>query len=137
MNQLHFQPIADRAEEIIDAILQTKEVASCIRQLYALHLVCEELVVNVVNYAYADPTKGYLNVKIEKDEHSILIQFVDGGVAFNPLERETPDTSLPLEERQIGGLGIFLTKQMMDEVKYQRVENENILTIKKIINDEE
>jgi len=133
MRQLCFKPIAGRAEEIIDAILQTPEVASCSKESYAIHLVSEELVVNVVCYAYADGAEGYLNINIEKTEDTISIQFVDGGIAFNPLEKEQPDTSLALEDREIGGLGIFLTKQMMDDVTYQRVGNENVLTIKKKI----
>ena len=137
MKDLYFQPIAHRAEEIIDAILRTPEVASCPKELYTIHLVCEELVVNVVSYAYADETEGYLKIQIEKEDGTITIRFIDGGVAFNPLEREMPDVSLPLEERQIGGLGIFLTIQMMDEVLYERVDNENILTLKKRICDEE
>ena len=137
MKELYFQPIKDRAEEIIDAILRTKEVASCPKELYTIHLVCEELVVNVVSYAYSDETEGYLKIQIEKEDGTITIRFIDGGVAFNPLEREMPDVSLPLEERQIGGLGIFLTVQMMDEVLYERVDNENILTLKKRICHEE
>lgn len=136
MKQLHFKPIAGRAEEIIDAILHTEEVASCSKELYALHLVCEELVVNVVSYAYTDQTNAYLNIEIEKTDGQITIKFVDGGMAFNPLEKKLPDTSLPLEERQIGGLGIFLTTRMMDEVSYERAGNENVLTIKKNIDDE-
>lgn len=137
MKELYFQPIAGKAEEIIDAILRTKEVASCTKELYAIHLVCEELVVNVVSYAYSDGAEGYLKVQIEKEEGCITLRFIDGGVAFNPLEREMPDVSLPLEERQIGGLGIFLTVQMMDEVLYERVNDENVLTIKKRMDNEE
>lgn len=136
MRQLCFKPIAGRAGEIIDAILQTPEVASCSRESYAIHLVSEELVVNVVSYAYADDAEGYLKVNIDKSDDMLVIEFVDGGVAFNPLEREQPDTSLALEDRSIGGLGIFLTTQMMDDVAYRRTDNENILTIKKRINNE-
>ena len=136
MKDLYFQPIAHRAEEIIDAILRTPEVASCPKESYAIHLVCEELVVNVVSYAYADEAEGYLKIQIEKADGAITIRFIDGGVAFNPLEREMPDVSLSMEERQIGGLGIFLTVQMMDEVQYERINNENVVTIKKRISDE-
>ncbi len=136
MKELYFQPIARRAEEIIDAILRTPEVASCPKESYAIHLVCEELVVNVVSYAYADEAEGYLKIQIEKADGTITIRFIDGGVAFNPLEREMPDVSLSMEERQIGGLGIFLTVQMMDDVQYERINNENVVTIKKRISDE-
>ena len=135
MRRLRFQPIAGRTEEIIDAILQTEEVASCGKALYAVHLVCEELVVNVVSYAYPPGAEGYLVVEIERTDTCLTIRFRDGGVAFNPLEKEMPDVSLPLEERPIGGLGIFLTLQMMDDVSYERVQDENVLTIKKEIHE--
>ncbi|MGM9689167.1 MAG: ATP-binding protein [Alloprevotella sp.] len=133
MPSLHYQPIAGKAEEIIDAILQTPEVASCSGELFAIHLVCEELVVNVVSYAYSPTEEGYLHIDIDKTDGVLTIRFTDGGVAFDPLGKEDPDLNLPPEERPIGGLGIFLTKQMMDEVDYHRVAGENVLTIKKKI----
>ena len=90
----------------------------------------------MVSYAYPEGVEGYLKIQIEKADGCITLKFIDGGVPFNPLERDMPDVSLPLEERQIGGLGIFLTVQMMDNVSYEHVGNENILTIKKKIDDE-
>ena len=137
MKLLHFQPIAGRALEILDAILHTPEVASCKKEFNTLRLVCEELVVNVVDYAYADDAEGWLDIEIEREDDSITIRFKDGGTPFNPLEREMPDTTKPLEERRIGGLGIFLTIKKMDEVTYNYVDNKNILTIKKKISNEE
>ena len=137
MALLHFQPIAGKALDILDAILRTPEVASCKKELFALRLVCDELVVNVVDYAYPDNVDGYLDVEIEKDEKMITIRFRDGGIPFNPLERDMPDTTQPLEERAIGGLGIFLVIKQMDDVTYEYVNNENVLTIKKSISNEE
>ena len=137
MALLHFQPIAGKALDILDAILRTPEVASCKKELFALRLVCDELVVNVVDYAYPENSEGYLDVEIERDEAMITIRFKDGGVPFNPLDRDMPDTTQPLEERRIGGLGIFLVIKKMDEVHYEYVNNENVLTIKKKINNEE
>lgn len=137
MKLLHFQPIAGKALEILDAILQSPEVASCKKEFSALRLVCEELVVNVVDYAYPEDAEGYLDIEIEREENSIVIRFKDGGTPFNPLAREMPDITLPLEERRIGGLGIFLTIKKMDEVSYDYVNNENVLTIKKTISNEE
>ena len=131
MRQLHFQPIAGKALDIVDAIRHTPEVASCKEQTNVLRMVCEELVVNVVDYAYPDGSDGYLDVEIEKDADSITIRLKDGGVAFTPLEPGMPDITKPLEERQIGGLGIFITLKKMDEVNYEYINNENILTIKK------
>ena len=137
MKLLHFQPIAGKALEILDAILQSPEVASCKKEFSALRLVCEELVVNVVDYAYPEDAEGYLDIEIEREENSIVIRFKDGGTPFNPLAREMPDITLPLEERRIGGLGIFLIIKKMDEVSYDYVNNENVLTIKKTISNEE
>ena len=137
MKLLHFQPIAGKALDILDAILQTPEVASCKKEFGALRLVCEELVVNVVDYAYPEETEGYLDIEIEREKDSIVIRFKDGGTPFNPLAREMPDITLPLEERRIGGLGIFLTVKKMDDVSYDYVNNENVLTIKKTISNEE
>jgi anti-sigma regulatory factor (Ser/Thr protein kinase) len=137
MKLLHFQPIAGKALEILDAILHTPEVASCKKEFSTLRLICEELVVNVVDYAYPEEAEGYLDIEIEREEDSILIRFKDGGTPFNPLAREMPDITLPLEERRIGGLGIFLTVKKMDEVFYDYVNNENVLTIKKTLNNEE
>jgi anti-sigma regulatory factor (Ser/Thr protein kinase) len=137
MRQLHFQPIAGKTPDILDAILRTPEVASSGREAKIIRLVCEELVVNVVDYAYPDREDGYLDVNIDKDDRAITIQLKDGGVPFNPLEREMPDTTIPLKERRIGGLGIFITIKKMDDVKYEYVNNENVLTIKKNLSNEE
>ena len=73
MKELVFKPIAGRTEDIIDAILQTEEVASCTKQLYAIHLVCEELVVNVVSYAYPEGVEGYLKIQIEKADGYVTL----------------------------------------------------------------
>jgi len=137
MKLLHFQPIAGKALDILDAILHTPEVASCKKEFGALRLVCEELVVNVVDYAYPKNAEGYMDIEIEREDDLIVIRFKDGGTPFNPLKREMPDITLPLEERRIGGLGIFLTVKKMDEVSYDYVNNENVLTIKKKISNEE
>ncbi|WP_294587536.1 ATP-binding protein [uncultured Phocaeicola sp.] len=136
MASLLFQPITGKAEEIVSAILQTEEVTSCRDIQYPVHLVCEEIVINVVDYAYPDDDNGYLKVEVTKNDAELVIQFRDGGIPFNPLLREQPDISLPLEERQIGGLGIFLVQQMMDVVSYEYNNNENVLTIKKNISHE-
>jgi anti-sigma regulatory factor (Ser/Thr protein kinase) len=131
MTKLHFQPIRDKAPYIIETILQTEELASLGSVLPSIHLVTEELVVNVASYAYPDGADDYLDVEIIRDEGHITLRFRDGGVPFNPLEREAPDTSLPIEERPIGGLGIYLVRQFMDTVEYEYTNGENILTVMK------
>ena len=139
---MHFQPIQGKSLDIIDAVLRTEEVASLGKALGIIRLVTEELVVNIVNYAYADATDGlptatdYLDVEIQRDADSITLRFRDGGVPFNPLAREVPDTSLPLEKRRIGGLGIFMVVEMMDSVSYEYTNGENVLTAGLKIKDE-
>ncbi|SEN33960.1 Anti-sigma regulatory factor (Ser/Thr protein kinase) [Prevotella sp. ne3005] len=129
MTRLHFQPIQGKTPDIIDAILQAEEVASVGEFWNVLNVVAEELVVNVVSYSHSD----YLDVDIIRDEKSITLRFHDGGVPFNPLKKDPPDFSIPFEEREIGGLGIFMVKEYMDTVDYEYTGGENILTVMKLI----
>lgn len=136
MKKLHFQPVKGKGPEITEAIIAEEEITSCKKEFFALHLVIEELAVNIADYAYPDGGDGYLDVLIDRTPETITITFKDGGTPFNPLERKMPDVDLPLEERGIGGLGIFLTVKKMDEVKYDYRNNENVLTIMKKISNE-
>lgn len=133
MSSLHFHPIKGKAREILKAILQTLEVSSCsMKETLELRLVCEEVVTNVVKYAYPEGTDGYLDVDIQKSDR-IVLRFEDGGVPFNPLEYKNPDTTLPWKRRSIGGLGIMLTLRKMSDVRYSYEDGKNVLTMEKII----
>lgn len=125
MTRLHFQPIQGKTPDIINTILQAEEMASVGDAWNELNVVVEELVVNVVSYSHSD----YLDVDIIRDEKSITLRFHDNGVPFNPLKKDPPDFSIPFEEREIGGLGIFMVKEYMDEVGYEHAGGENILTV--------
>ena len=127
MTRLHFQPIQGKSLDIINAIIQADEVAPVADAWENLSVVVEELVLNIVDYSHSD----YLDVEVMRDEKSMTLRFRDGGVPFNPLEREFPDFSIPMEDRQIGGLGIFMVIQYMDDVAYEYTGGENILTVKK------
>ena len=96
-----------------------------------MNLAIEEAVVNVMTYAYPPDTKG--EVRIEAQVHESYVEFVisDDGQPFNPTEVKEADTTLSAEERDIGGLGIFLVRQLMDTVVYRRDNGQNILTISK------
>lgn len=94
-------------------------------------IAADEIFSNIARYAY-NPDVGGAAVRIAV-EQDIIIEFEDSGIAYNPLLEDTSDTSLSLEEREIGGLGIFMVKNIMDSVKYRRDGNKNILTIKKKI----
>ena len=133
MSKLHFQPIKGQAREILTAILESPEVASCKEEeIQVLRLACEEIIMNVTSYAYPEDADGFLDVDIQKTDR-MTIRFEDGGVPFNPLEKEKPDTGLSWDKRRIGGLGIFLFRRKMDDVRYAYVDNKNVLTIEKKI----
>ena len=127
MTRLHFQPIQGKALDIIETIIKHEEVASSDDLYKKLYVVVEEIVLNIVDYSNSD----YLDVEIMRDEKSITLRFRDAGKPFNPLEKEKPDFTLPLEDRKIGGLGIFLVIKYMDSVTYEYSGGENVLTVVK------
>ena len=101
-----------------------------------MELAAEEIFVNIASYAYA-PEKGRAVVRVEvsDDPVTVTLTFIDQGIPYDPLKRKEPDVTLPAEERGIGGLGIFLTKKTMDDVSYEYRNGQNILTLKKKINE--
>ena len=100
--------------------------------LTQIDTAAEELFVNIASYAYA-PGEGDVTVRVrlERDPPAAEITFTDSGMPFNPLERQDPDTTLPAHARRIGGLGVYMVKKSMDEVRYEYRDGQNILTIRK------
>ena len=98
-----------------------------------LELVLEELLVNVISYAYAEEGEGRIFVRARVDPDAVSLEIRDSGAPFNPLECEAPDLDAPVEERPIGGLGIFLVTQMASRVDYERRDGSNVLTVVKAI----
>ncbi len=96
-----------------------------------IRLAVEEAVVNIMDYAYPAGTEGIINVKAMSDTKCLKLVITDFGAAFNPTEAARADTSLSAEDRPIGGLGIFLVRELMDSINYERSEGKNILTLKK------
>ena len=93
-----------------------------------LDMCCEELYANITFYSYP-PKTGIIEVTISKTTDKIILQFEDEGIPYNPLEKADPDITLPPEERPCGGLGIFMVKEMADDIKYQHIGNKNVLTV--------
>ncbi|WP_455664920.1 ATP-binding protein [Phocaeicola sp.] len=135
MSHALFQPITDRADEIVDFLMHTEEVLAHPSLAYSIRLSCEEIIVNIISYAYPAGTAGYIWLNVTKEKKCLRIEIRDGGVPFNPIERQDPDISQELEEREIGGLGIFLVLQNMDNVEYRYEEGENKLILRKKIED--
>lgn len=99
--------------------------------IFNLNLVLEEAVVNVINYAYPKEEHESIYLSAKMHEGSIIIVLTDTGKEFDPTTVPDADVTLSAEDRQIGGLGIFLIRQIMNEVKYERIEGKNILTLEK------
>ena len=133
MNQLK---IAAKTEnlEIVNDFLAEKLIGCPMKLLMQTQLAVEEIFVNIAHYAYKDKA-GEVNVlcELDKEKNLFTIIFEDTGIPFDPLKRDDPDVTATAEERNIGGLGIFLTKKLMDEVRYENKDGKNTLTlIKKI-----
>lgn len=107
--------------------------------LYQINICFEEIYVNIANYAYINGDgDGMVRILLEITEkpYKVFMKFRDTGIPYNPLEREDPDITLSAEERQIGGLGVFFVKNMMDEVLYEYENGENVLSFMKEQKDE-
>lgn len=132
-----FNPIKDKTAEIIEYLMSSSDMPKDEDLRFKLRLSIEETVENVVQYAYKDGI-GWMEVGTALDANGLMLTITlkDAGKPFNPLEKEDPDINLPLEEREIGGLGIYLCKQFMDDVQYRYEDGCNILIMKKEISKE-
>jgi serine/threonine-protein kinase RsbW len=129
--------IENRIEELPSLAAKIDEMAEEWKISPALamniNLVIEEAVSNIIFYAFDDSNKHTIEISVSSDKKVLSVKITDDGNPFNPLEQQQPDITLPVEERPVGGLGIFLISQIMDEMDYARKENLNILTLNKTI----
>lgn len=116
--------------EFVNEILETADAP--MKAVMQIDLALDEVFTNIASYAYQEGT-GNATVEAELTENprSVRITFADSGKPFDPLMHEDPDTTLSLDERKIGGLGIFLVKKTMDDVRYEYKDGQNRLTIRK------
>lgn len=105
--------------------------------IFEANLALDELFTNIINYGFADQNEHIIKITIAHRDDSLVFSIEDDGVPFNPTKALTPDLECTIEECKIGGLGIHLAKNLMDEVCYQRCKNKNILTLKKNIKETE
>ena len=100
-----------------------------------IQIALEETLVNVASYAYEDKI-GDIEIDyeiVDEPNKTLIVTIIDSGIEFDPLAKEDPNIVSFYEQKKIGGLGIFITKQIMDEVSYQRKDNKNILVLKKAL----
>ena len=107
------------------------ETSDCPMKVFMqITMAVEEIFVNVASYAYA-PGTGMVTVRVEVGGDEAAITFIDSGMQYNPLAKADPDVTVPVEERSIGGLGIFLTKKVMDDLSYEYVDGCNVFRMAK------
>ena len=107
-----------------------ESVNAPVKVVTQIDVAIDEIFSNIANYAYGSATgKARVAFKPNKEKTEITLTFTDWGMAFNPLERETPDTTSSAEDKAIGGLGIFIVRKTMDDVIYERKDGKNILTL--------
>lgn len=121
--------------EMIDRVLEEHDCP--VKAQMQIDIAVEEIFVNIASYAYA-PGQGdaTVSIVIADDPKRAVITFEDSGMPYDPLERPDPDVTLSVEERQIGGLGIYMVKKSMSDVTYSHTDGKNVLTIVKNFDDE-
>lgn len=118
----------DRLAEFMDSL--TEELGLECADGFNLHLALEEACSNIIQYAYPGDTGKTFSLDVEADSEKVVFTLTDSGIPFNPLESAPEvDVTLSAEDREIGGLGIFLIKNVMSSVEYQRRGEENVLTM--------
>jgi anti-sigma regulatory factor (Ser/Thr protein kinase) len=131
MEKITVPSIIDRLYDVMncaDEVMQTSGLDK--KQQINVNIAIEEVFVNISCYAYSG-CAGDVTVSFSADKNKLVIEFADGGTPFNPLVKPDPDISLPAEKREIGGLGIFMVKKLMDDVSYRYENGKNILTLEK------
>ena len=135
MKKITVDATVDNLQQIIDFATEQLEERDCpMKVVMQMELVIEEIFVNISSYAY-HPEIGAATFCVEFEENppAVLMTFIDGGKPYNPLEKTDPDTTLDIDERDVGGLGIFLVKKNVDEISYKFDDGKNILSMKKFL----
>ena len=131
MSAIEIDAKVENLEQLNDFIAD-KLMGCPMKLLMQIDLVVEEIFVNIASYAYKDGGgKARVSCDLDKEKNLLTLVFEDEGVPFDPLAKEDPDITASAEEREIGGLGILLTKKLMDDVSYKNEGGKNILTLVK------
>lgn len=134
-DELELEAATDNLQKVIDFVDSHLDLVDCpMKSKMQLDLAVEEIFVNIAKYAYAPGFgKATVRVEVSGDPVTVCITFIDRGIPYDPLKKVDPDVTLSADEREIGGLGIFMTKKVMDDISYEYKNGQNILTLKKTI----
>ena len=133
MKELTIAATVENIEAVTNFVNEQLEALDCpIKAQMQIDIAIDELFGNIAHYAY-NPQIGQATVRVEVVEEplSVTITFIDNGIPYDPLKKDDPDVTCSLEEREIGGLGIYMVKKSMDEITYEYKDGQNILKIKK------
>ena len=126
-----FEASIEKLPEVLEFAEEQMNKADCpMKVVIQVNIALEEIFVNVAHYAYPDGA-GAAKIGIEAGDGKVTVRIEDNGFPFDPLEHSDPDVTLSIEERGIGGLGIYMVKQSMDEVTYSYENGKNVLTFVK------
>jgi anti-sigma regulatory factor (Ser/Thr protein kinase) len=130
-----FSAKTEKLSEVLDFVENFLEKYQCpTKTKTSICVAIEEVFVNIARYAYEDSAGSVtLGIGFEEESRTVTFRIADKGVPFNPLNVKLPDITLSAQEREIGGLGIFITRKSMDSVEYVYENGENILTMRKKI----
>jgi anti-sigma regulatory factor (Ser/Thr protein kinase) len=132
-DEVHLTASINELDRVMDWIAEKLEASACPNKIQnQIAVVTEELFVNICHYAYGGGV-GEAVIRFAFHNRTIFMQFEDSGIAFDPLKYEGPDVEAGIEDRPIGGLGIYITKKWTDSVGYERVNDKNILTLTRIL----
>jgi anti-sigma regulatory factor (Ser/Thr protein kinase) len=127
----HVEASTDNLESLLDWARALLEQAGFPpKTCYQITVVIEEVFGNICCYAYPGAS-GTADINLSFDGETLTLRLEDSGIPFNPLEREDPDITASIEDRPIGGLGIFITKKWMDETHYERKDGKNVLVMRR------
>jgi len=131
LDKLIVESTKDNLNKVLSFIDAKLEAIQCpMKAQMKIDVAVEEIFINIASYAYGNEVgNAEIILDINDSNTKATITFVDEGIPYNPLEKDDPDTTLSADERQIGGLGIFIVKKSMDSVEYKNQEGKNILTI--------
>lgn len=121
-----------RVSEQFDQFVQSNNINDKIKQ--QMKMVLDELLNNTISYGFPDHDDHEIEIQFECTSARLITRITDDGIPFNPFIAKTPDTTLSIEDRAIGGLGILLVKKVVDKVEYQRRMNQNHIILIKDIN---
>ncbi|MCR5704669.1 MAG: ATP-binding protein [Eubacterium sp.] len=132
MKELILKAKTDNLNKVLEFVDNELERLNCPMKIQLqINVAVEEIFVNISNYAYhPEIGEATIQVEVEDEPLTVCLTFIDNGVPYDPLAKNDPDVTLSAEERQIGGLGIFIVKKSMDDVSYEYKDGKNILRLK-------